>query len=78
MSCRRAFVAIAASGLVLLCVALVGLVLGATRLSASAAEVEVEIAGAEVVVPQVEWFMSPGSMALLAASGFVLLKGRKP
>ncbi|MBX3366577.1 MAG: hypothetical protein KF912_04595 [Phycisphaeraceae bacterium] len=71
---RRAFVALAASSAVLVTVVGLGTALGA----------------ADPLAPQVvedqmrahtpassDWMLSPGSMALLAASGIALLKARR-
>lgn len=71
---RRAFVALASSAAVLVTVVGVGTILGAAdprqpdpdpaRLTADVSD-------------RSDWLLTPGSMALLAASGFALLKVRR-
>jgi hypothetical protein len=71
---RRAFVALAASGAVLVTVVGLGTALGAADpLSPQVVEDEMRVH----TPSSHEWMISPGSMALLAASGIALLKARR-
>lgn len=74
MGRRRAFVALASSAAVLITVVGVGTVLGAAEPRQPAID---EIGLTSDLPDDSEWLLTPGSMALLAASGFALLKARR-
>lgn len=74
MSRRRAFVALASSAAVLITVVGVGTVLGAAN--AEPERADVRTSGITTPAPS-DWLIPPGSMALIAAAGFVLLKTRR-
>ncbi len=74
MSRRRAFVALASSAAVLITVVGVGTVLGAAN--PDPGPVVARPLGEATHAPA-DWIIPPGSMALIAAAGFVLLKTRR-
>lgn len=72
---RRAFVALVASAGVLATVVGAGTVLGANEDATHAlGPIDPRPTGAI----SANWLLSPGSILLLSAAGFVLLRGRKP
>lgn len=71
---RRAFVALASSAAVLVTVIAVGAVLGAAEPRLPDPD---QIRLVSDASNGSDWLLTPGSMALLAASGFALLKARR-
>lgn len=71
---RRAFVALASSAAVLVMVVGAGVVLGAAEPRQPATD---ELGLASELAHGSDWLLTPGSMALLAASGFALLRARR-